>query len=297
MASQERSEGTESEQQLESQEIAHVLEELQGLPKDEQSLDKMYEMARFSLETVTHLTEYEDEKANRVMTAVAFLSALAAVVFSAFADKFPPASLLESSRSGYHLQLILVLVYLSFATYCVMVILGAALTLNAVRPQFNIPTAWKRSHKAGPPSSFLFFDKILEAGGKNWGNAFAGTGVVELKRKYTQNCILETFLIAQKIRRKLKPLQRGIRLFWLSSFMLLVFLVASTVAMALIHVPDSYRIDIETKARSGASKTARKPTLSVPGDSENDGGIHSPSLSQTVVMSSPATLLDRNSLK
>jgi hypothetical protein len=39
------------------------------------------ERARWSLETVTHLTEYEDEKANRILTAMTFLSALVGVVY------------------------------------------------------------------------------------------------------------------------------------------------------------------------------------------------------------------------
>src|SRR5208282_301126 len=56
---------------------------------DWQPTEKSAALARWSLETLTHLTEYEDEKANRIFTAVAFLSALVGALFAVSVTTFP----------------------------------------------------------------------------------------------------------------------------------------------------------------------------------------------------------------
>ena len=44
-------------------------------------LDHLSVSTSRSLEAVTHLTEYQDDKANRILTAMAFLSAFGSVSF------------------------------------------------------------------------------------------------------------------------------------------------------------------------------------------------------------------------
>ncbi|HWB85069.1 MAG TPA: hypothetical protein VG675_13070 [Bryobacteraceae bacterium] len=53
--------------------VVGILKEWQ-IPKEQ--LADMVQATQRSLDTVTHLTEYEDDKANRILTAMAFLSAL-----------------------------------------------------------------------------------------------------------------------------------------------------------------------------------------------------------------------------
>jgi hypothetical protein len=224
---------TEVKKQADTQQIVkEILGELKKLPSQKESLDETLELARFSLETVTHLTEYEDEKANRILAAMAFLSAFAAIVFSVFAEKFHPGSLMELSLTRHYYTCACIgVVYLAFLVYCAQIVIGASLCNRAVRPRFFVPKSWSGSSSGSKPASFLFFQKILETGAKNWGSTFASLTPLELKREYTINCIVETYLIAEKIRVKLKPLQTGIGYFWWSTVTLLIFLIASTIAL------------------------------------------------------------------
>jgi NADH:ubiquinone oxidoreductase subunit 5 (subunit L)/multisubunit Na+/H+ antiporter MnhA subunit len=180
-------------------------------------------LAKWSLESVTHLTEYEDEKANRILTAIAFLSALVGVVFAAIVQRYPFSALVALGRSERHLEIqLLIVVYASFAVYFVLLTLGAALTLWAVRPQFRIPKVWEHTHKL--PGSFLFFQEILKVSGSDWASAFTQSSPDELQTQYIKNSILETYLIAQKIPKKLRPLKKGVWLFFASTVVLVVLL-------------------------------------------------------------------------
>ena len=55
-------------------------------------LDHLLASSSRSLEEVTHLTEYQDDKANRILTAMAFLSAFAAALFATFLQQYPVGS-------------------------------------------------------------------------------------------------------------------------------------------------------------------------------------------------------------
>src|SRR6266481_9094546 len=98
------------------------------------------ERARWSLETVTHLTEYEDEKANRLFTAMTFLSALVAVLFAAIIDKCPASRISMLQAAGYRFSAVSVMVvYLLFVLYFLLMGIGATMTMLAIRPTFRIP--------------------------------------------------------------------------------------------------------------------------------------------------------------
>jgi hypothetical protein len=213
--------------------VKTILSQFDTLTHDKEEVSAKLEILKFSLETVTHLTEYEDEKANRILTAMAFLSALAALVFAALAEKFPAPYLAGLVHSGQYARAsLLAIAYLSFGIFCIQVVLGSIFCLNAIRPQFNTPAQWSKAPKGRAPASFLFFQKILEAGPQDWAASCVTQSVNDLKREYLKNCILETFLISEKIQKKLRPLQAGINQFYFSAFTLLVLLVSSTFALA-----------------------------------------------------------------
>jgi hypothetical protein len=213
--------------------VKTILSQFEALTHDKEEVAAKLELLRFSLETVTHLTEYEDEKANRILTAMAFLSALAALVFVAVVEKFPAPYLTELVHNGQCVgAALLAIAYLSFGIFCIQVVLGSIFCLKAIRPRFNAPAQWNRTPQGRAPASFLFFQKILEAGPQDWASSCVTQTAADMKREYLKNCILETFLISEKIQKKLRPLQTGINQFYFSVFTLLVLLVSSTFVLA-----------------------------------------------------------------
>lgn len=137
------------------------------------------------------------------------LSALVGVAFAAMAQRFPFSIFQILSITGRQAGArILISVYSLFGLYFLLLTAGAVLTLWAVQPRFRIPSVWRTK---STPASFLFFSKILEVSGKNWANAFTGASVDQLESQYVKNSILETYLIAQKIPKKLRPLTWGVR--------------------------------------------------------------------------------------
>lgn len=193
-------------------------------------LNKLEELTRRSLESVTHLTEYEDDKANRILTAIAFVSALAGLLFALVPDRYPPkyvfGLLCNQTTSGF----ILAAIYVLFGIYAVALLIGVLFVLVAVKPRFNVPQAWK----IGSPRSFLFYQKILETSPENWGKAFKDRSVDELRLEYAKNSIVETYLIAEKIPKKLRPLNVGVRLFIFSTLVLVFAVVLLFLAMCTI---------------------------------------------------------------
>jgi Family of unknown function (DUF5706) len=225
--------------------------------------------AQWSLKTVTHLTEYEDEKANRILTAMAFLSALVGVVFAAVVQKCPMSYVSLLGARGYCFSsLALFAVYVLFPLYFLILAVGATLTVFAVRPRFRIPKTW-----AGTPGSLLFYAKIVSASGKEWANAFAQRSGVEVDRQYLKDAIFETYLIAQKIRIKLRKLRWGIWFFIVSTVLLVVLLPLCAVVIARIDsippekTPVVQRADIEPNV-----KGENAPQSEVPRGATNDTG-------------------------
>src|SRR5207248_1780336 len=93
------------------------------IPKEH--LSDMFQATQRSLETVTHLTEYEDDKANRILTAMAFMSAFAAVIFAVLPSRYPLSMPLILIRTGFRGE-----AYLLLATYGGFVVYALALTIG-----------------------------------------------------------------------------------------------------------------------------------------------------------------------
>jgi hypothetical protein len=189
-------------------EIAKILERWRP---DSDKLDTLLLVSQRSLVEVIRLTEYEDGKANRILMSMAFLSALAGALFSKFVDKYNHILSDPWTVSWF----VVALVYIIFFVYVVVLILGVISVLYAVMPRFNIPNDWK--NKSGTPASLLFFEKIIEVTPAAWAEAFSARPADVVKRDYLNNSVLESYLIAEKIRTKLSRLQPGLRLLWRST--------------------------------------------------------------------------------
>jgi hypothetical protein len=164
-----------------------------------------------SLDTVTKLTQYEDEKANRLLTAIAFLSAFVATLFATIPSRFPPGSIDKLWNEGLHVRSMLLRAdYGLFCLYAVLVSVGVSMILYAVQPRFNVP---KQTKSKKGPKSLLFFQFIIETAPEEWGKAFSDLTSHDLEMRYVKNSIVETYLVAQKIPLKIKWVKRGVRCF------------------------------------------------------------------------------------
>jgi hypothetical protein len=243
---------------IDDQQFADIAAELVTLKTKE--IDAILLLAKWSLESVTHLTEYEDEKANRIMTAVAFLSALVSVAFAVIVQRYPFTTVAQIKGLSIHLNSVsLFLLYILFGVYFLLLTLGAAFTLYAVWPRFQIPSSWERTKTT--PGSFLFFKEILNVSGKNWGRSFTQNTPEMLKTEYAKNSILETYLIAQKIPKKLRPLKKGIVCFFASTVILVLLLPLCAVTVAFLEVPATSPAPAQT---GSTDKKIEIPTTKTP---------------------------------
>jgi Pycsar effector protein len=197
------------------------------------NLSEISQAAQRSLETVTHLTEYEDDKANRILTAMAFMSAFAAVVFVVIPTRYSlaiPMLLIQSKL--YWQASLMIATYVAFILFVITLTIGVACALYAVRPRFNVPGTWKPD--GSKPASNLFFEKISEVSPTDWANTFVKVDERQLLSTYIKNSVLETYLIAQKIGLKVKWLTLGGELFFWSIVMLIVLLPLVVATLAVI---------------------------------------------------------------
>src|SRR5262249_47944123 len=144
-------------------------------PSDDQELSTLLELSKRSLDEVTRLTEYEDGKANRILAAMAFLSALAGVLFARFVEKYHVLFL----NGPWTNSLPLMGVYILFFLYILCLVRGVILVIYAVKPRFNVPADWVKG--TGKPGSFLFFQQIINVKPAEWAKAFSNRNARELK--------------------------------------------------------------------------------------------------------------------
>jgi len=178
-----------------------------SIPDD--ALDRVHDAAKASLTEVKALTEYEDGKVSRLLTVVAFLSAVVGAVFTRFASDYSWPSLDPSSRLNWFLPS---LTYLAFFAYIIMVTWAVGRILTAIRPTFNIPETW-RGPGAGLPSSMVFYRGILDVDARTWGETFEKLGATDgksLKSYYAKCYVTEAYLVAEKVAEKLQRLEPGI---------------------------------------------------------------------------------------
>jgi hypothetical protein len=201
-------------------------------------LPTLRELTAKSLDAVTHLTEYEDEKANRILTAMAFISAFAGVLFAAIIGHYSNAYL-QQLKSASHCRFLLVEAgYGIFAIYATVLSVGVGFSLYGMMPRFNLPKAWKSPGSF--PKSFLFFEKINEIAPADWANAFINTASDELTFHHVKNNVLESYLVSGKIPQKLGPLKKASRLYIASTCILVLWVVLTAIAVASIDVfPDT----------------------------------------------------------
>lgn len=234
-----------------SEEFRALLEELNAWEVPTAAIDGLLDASRASLNEVKALTEYEDAKVARLLTIIAFLSAVIGAVFSRFANDYawPGFGVTGSAL----VQLLPAFTYIVFFAYVILVTWSVYRVLGAVRPKFNSPATWRGDAKTGLPGSMLFYEKILDVRPSDWGRAFqnlTGADAATLKEYYAKNYITETYLVAEKVAHKLEVLEPGVNALRAAMILLIAFfgLYALTIVMKTsLHV---------------ANATAAPPTIS-----------------------------------
>ena len=184
----------------------------------------MHDAARASLNEVKSLTEYEDGKVSRLLTIIAFLSAVVGAVFTRLAADYAWPTLGRFAWSWA--WLLPAAAYLSFFIYIILVTWSVMTVLGGIRPTFNAPASWTGHGKAGLPPSMLFYKGILDVSALKWGEAFeqlTGDDALELKRYYAKCYVAEAYLVAEKVADKLKIVSPGVNLLRLAMAVLLMF--------------------------------------------------------------------------
>lgn len=220
--------------------FVELVRKLNGWTVPAEALDRTHEGAKASLAEVKALTEYEDGKVSRLLTIIAFLSAVVGAVFTRFATDYPWPGF-DAPRHDC-LSMLTIAAYFAFFAYVLLVTGSVLIILGAVKPQFNVPKTWEGSSREGLPPSMLFYARILDVTAPTWGDAFIKLGVDkgdDLKAYYTKCYIAEAYLIAGKVADKLRLLSPGVGALQAAMWVLLIFFSLFGANVLLVKSPNT----------------------------------------------------------
>lgn len=210
-------------------EIGHTTEEIDAVVLSDAD-DASLKRARESLNEVKSLTEYEDQKATRLLTIVSFLAALAGVLFTRFAEMYPLYPTLDRVEHTWMWWLVAA-AYVSFGAFAVTAVCGAMVVFHAtqvsfVYPRLSPPTVGIK------PRSYLFYSGILAVRPSDWARSFlnadpsAPRGLNPfLATQYFKSYVSESYLVAAKVADKLRLLRPAQKILSFSVRLLLIWLI------------------------------------------------------------------------
>ena len=182
-------------------------------PKEE-GLDKAIDLAKASLQEAKAQTEYQDQKATRLLTVSTFLTALAGAFFTTFSTDYPLKTLSQQPTCDWWL---LVVCYAAFFLFIMFSLSGALVTFHASRTRFKYPAEATVDRQGGKARSYLFFREMIGVTPEGWASSFVtveGEGSAQtatlnpdLKIEYLKNYVSEAYLVAAKTADKLRFLQ------------------------------------------------------------------------------------------
>lgn len=183
------------------------------LSPTETGLDGAIKLARESLTEVTKQTEYQDQKATRLLTVTTFLTAFAGALFTRVLDAYPIPPMPWVLELSFE-RIVIFLTYVAFIAFIMSALFGALVIFHATRTRFKYPKLPKAD---SAPKSLLFYAGIIGAKPSTWMQAWVteeGSGEAvtaklntKLKTEYFKNLVLETYLVAAKTADKLRYLQ------------------------------------------------------------------------------------------
>lgn len=253
---------------------------------DGQTIDEAIKLARQSLDEVKGQTEYQDQKATRLLTVATFLIALSGLLFTRFQDSYPLGALSTLSLGGYLLALAS---YALFGAFVIAALSGALVTFHATRTRFKYPPFETASKQEEDPKSLVFYSALVRVRPRAWANAWVATGVAEadhlapalradLFQRYFQNLVGETYLVAAKTADKLRYLQPAQSLLAISLRCLFVWLILLAVLSVAIPptksaaAPRDVNSVAPSESVSGEPRGVQSPTLTPPPPKASTGG-------------------------
>ncbi|OSI72290.1 hypothetical protein BSZ21_07350 [Bradyrhizobium canariense] len=256
-----------------------LVRKLQAWKIPSTALERVHDGAKASLSEVKALTEYEDGKISRLLTIIAFLSAVVGAVFTRFATDYPWPGFRAPATNV--LSALTIAAYLAFFAYVLVVTASVLFILGAVKPRFKVPKSWSNSAREGLPPSMLFYERILDVTAPNWGEAFIKLGTDkgdDLKAYYARCYIAESYLVAGKVAEKLRLLSPGVDALRVAMGILLLFFVLFGANVMLVNSPHAVsgrRATIgpisdptgSPQAPAGVSAAVTTPTAPVAGPS------------------------------
>jgi hypothetical protein len=247
---------------------------------EEKDVEKAIDFARQSLDEVKEQTEYQDQKATRLLTVTTFLSAFAGAVFLRFSEAYPLSALFESSVITGILALIS---YALFGLFVLFAVCGALITFHATRTRFKY-TDSELVAKDKSPKSRLFFRGITGVTPEAWGKAYVGSTTTPaggaaattawsvnpgLAEDYLRDLVAETYLVACKTADKLRILDPAQR-FLASS---LRFLLGWLISLALLMAIPPFLPNAEAKTQDDAEQTGSIEIDQGPGSEQEAGSV------------------------
>lgn len=216
-----------SDRRTSDSEFLNLMRRLDAWQIPADAVDRVHDLARASLNEVKALTEYEDGKVSRLLTVIAFLSAVVAAVFTRFASDYSvPALPHPAFTIAWTLPAV---TYAAFLGYVLLVTYAVWSAIGAIRPKFVVPATWKDAAGKVGPTSMIFYKGILDTNPVEWGRTFEDQAVEKaekLKSTYAKNYIAEAYLVAKKVAEKLEALKPGIVALRAALVLLLIFFAA-----------------------------------------------------------------------
>ncbi|WP_162917606.1 hypothetical protein [Dongia deserti] len=203
---------------------------------DTATIKETLERGRESLDEVKELTEYQDQKATRLLTIITFLSALSGILFARFFESYPLHASLAHADLTVAARALIVTSYALFAMFAFLAICGALVVFHATRTQFRYPdtTAGARERT----NSYLFYKSIIEVAPEAWARSFVDANgeqvAPDLQLRYLRNYIVESYLVAAKVAEKLRYLQPAQMILSWSIRVLLLWLISLGATIALV---------------------------------------------------------------
>lgn len=223
--------------------------------------DAAIELAKASLEEAKQQTEYQDDKASRLLTVTSFVSALSGVLLASFIDRYPLDELRPLSRWS---DVFLTTVYGTFLLFSLFALFGAVVTFHATRTRFKYSKKPQATNPDHPAKSLLFYQEIIAVSPKGWADSFVTTTPItptstaqtslraDLKAAYLRNYVMEAYLVAAKTADKLRYLGPAQSLLAWALRFLVLFVIFFAGAICLIpetkKPPKAIKVELERVA-------------------------------------------------
>ena len=183
--------------------------------EDNDALKNAIDLAKQSLAEVKAQTEYQDQKATRLLTVTTFLSALSGALFSRFEDAYPIDTIANQSCGTAAL---LCCGYAAFAAFVVLSLSGALVTFHGTRTRFKYPPYQTTEEQEKDPESLLFYGGVIRSRPRAWIKGWVIAGADgdpegkpmlrdDLRQRYFRHLVSETYLVAAKTADKLRFLE------------------------------------------------------------------------------------------